>query len=141
MELIIKHFHSLPCRLEVFTINGKGADQDDFGDMHDHDAESAEPYACADMHFDPKPPTKEVLDEYNLTEGEYYNICNELECKLCVGSCVFGGTDTSSALFSNKEVDIGDYSDWEMIDGKHYCPDCYEVEVIDGVYNVKAKEK
>lgn len=52
---------------------------------------------------------------------------------------VFGGTDTCSALFSNKEVDIGNYSDWEMIDGKHYCPDCYEVEVIDGVYNVKAK--
>lgn len=25
---------------------------------------------------------------------------------------VFGGTDTCSALFSNKEVDIGDYSDW-----------------------------
>lgn len=37
MELIIKHFHSLPCRLEVFTINGKGADQDDFGDMYDHE--------------------------------------------------------------------------------------------------------
>ena len=54
---------------------------------------------------------------------------------------VFGGTDTCSSLFSNKEVDIGDYSDWEMIDGKHYCPDCYEVEVINGVYNVKAKEK
>lgn len=53
---------------------------------------------------------------------------------------VFGGTDTCSALFSNKEVDIDDYSDWEMIDGKHYCPDCYEVEVIDGVYNVKAKQ-
>lgn len=52
---------------------------------------------------------------------------------------VFGGTDTCSALFSNKEVDIGDYSDWEMIDGKHYCPDCYEVEVIDGVYNIKSK--
>ena len=52
---------------------------------------------------------------------------------------VFGGTDTCSALFCNKEVDIGDYSDWEMIDGKHYCPDCYEVEVINGVYNVKAK--
>lgn len=49
---------------------------------------------------------------------------------------VFGGTDTCSALFSNKEVDIGDYSDWEMIDGKHYCPDCYDVEVINGVYNM-----
>lgn len=37
---------------------------------------------------------------------------------------VFGGTDTCSALFSNKDVDISDYSDWEMIDGKHYCPVC-----------------
>ena len=63
----------------------------------------------------------------------------QIACDRC--GEVFGGTDTCSALFSNKEVDIGDYSDWEMIDGKHYCPDCYEVEVIDGVYNVKAKEK
>lgn len=54
---------------------------------------------------------------------------------------VFGGTDTCSALFCDKSTDIGDYSDWEMIDGKHYCPDCYDVEVINGVYNVKAKEK
>lgn len=36
MELIIKPFHSLPCHLEVFTINGKDADQDDFGDVFDH---------------------------------------------------------------------------------------------------------
>lgn len=49
MELVIKPFHSLPCRLEVFTINGMGADQDDFGEVCDHDMESAEPYACADM--------------------------------------------------------------------------------------------
>lgn len=39
----------------------------------------------------------------------------------------------------NKVVDIGDYSDWEEIDGKHYCPDCYKVKVIDGVYYVKQK--
>lgn len=63
----------------------------------------------------------------------------QIVCDRC--GVVFGGTDTCFALFCNKEVDIGDYSDWEMIDGKHYCPDCYEVEVIDGVYNVKAKEK
>lgn len=30
--------------------------------------------------------------------------------------------------------------DWEEIDGKHYCPDCYEVEVVNGIYNVKAKQ-
>lgn len=84
MELKIKTHHALPCRTEVFTINGKSAEQNDFGDTYDHHHEDAEPYACADMHFDPKPPTKEVLNRYNITEEEYYNICNELECKLCV---------------------------------------------------------
>lgn len=87
MEVIIKPLHSLPCRLEVFTINGKSAEQNDFGDMYDHDTESAEPYACADMHFDSKPPTKEVLDKYNITEKEYDIICDELEDKLWVGRC------------------------------------------------------
>lgn len=87
MKLKIKTHHALPCRTEVFTINGKGAEQNDFGDTYDHHCEDAEPYACADMHFDPKPPTEEVLNRYNITEEEYYNICNELECKLCVGSC------------------------------------------------------
>lgn len=90
MELVIEPMYALPCSLEVFTINGKTAYQDDFGDTYDHDAESAEPYACADMRFDRKPPTKEVLDKYNITEEEYYNICNELECKLCVGGCGWG---------------------------------------------------
>ena len=40
-----------------------------------------------DMHFDRRPPTKEVLDKYNITEKEYDTICDELEDKLCVGSC------------------------------------------------------
>lgn len=118
MELIIKPFHSLPCRLEVFTINGKGADQDNFGDMHDHDAESAEPYACADMHFDPKPPTKEVLYEYNLTEGEYYNICNELECKLCVGSCGWCDTPYGYMMVCECKKCFTKYRFHGTIDGK-----------------------
>ena len=83
MELKIKTHHALPCRAEVFTINGKNAEQNDFGDMYDHHAQDAEPYACADMCFDPKP----VLDRYNITDKEYYDICNELECELCVGRC------------------------------------------------------
>ena len=64
---------------------------------------------------------------------------DQIVCDRC--GEVFGGTDACSALFGNKEVDIGDCSDWEMIDGTHYYPDCYDVEVIDGVYNVKVKEK
>lgn len=87
MELKIKTHYALPCRAEVFTINGKNAEQNDFGDMYDHHAQDAEPYACADMRFDPKPPTKEVLNRYNITDKEYYEICNELECELCVGRC------------------------------------------------------
>lgn len=87
MELKIKTHHALPCRAELFTINGKNAEQNDFGDMYDHHAQDAEPYACADMRFDPKPPTKEVLDRYDITDKEYYEICNELECELCIGRC------------------------------------------------------
>ena len=36
MKLIIKPFHSLPCELEVFTINGNAADYRDFGSVFDH---------------------------------------------------------------------------------------------------------
>lgn len=87
MELIIKPFHGLPCELEVFTINDKAADSEDFGDTFDHNERIKEPYGCGDMHFDPKPSTKEVLDKYHITETEYNTICNELEDKLWVGRC------------------------------------------------------
>ena len=62
----------------------------------------------------------------------------QIVCDRCGN--VFEGTDTHSALFADKCFDIANYSDWEEIDGKHYCPDCYEVEIINGIYNVKAKQ-
>nr|UVN09371.1 MAG: hypothetical protein [Bacteriophage sp.] len=39
------------------------------------------------MHFEPEPPTEIVLRKYNITEEEYYSICDELENKLHVGRC------------------------------------------------------
>lgn len=87
MELIIEPFNALPCNLQVFIINGKEANQNDFGEAYDHDEENAESYGCGNTYFEPKSPTKEVLDKYNITEEEYYNICNELEDKLHVGGC------------------------------------------------------
>ena len=87
MKLIIKPYRVFPCCLDIFSINGKDAEQEDFGKVYDHDKESTRPYGCGNMYFEPKPPTKVVLDKYNITEEEYYNICNELENKLCVGSC------------------------------------------------------
>lgn len=61
----------------------------------------------------------------------------QIVCDKC--GKTFDGTDTCSGLFHNTQTDISDYSDWEEINGKHYCPDCYEVEIIDGKYNVKEK--
>lgn len=87
MELIIKPSSRLPCKLETFTINGRNADSRDFGDMYDHDEEHIELYVCGDMYFESKNLTKEVLDKYNITEEEYYDICNKLEAKLCIGRC------------------------------------------------------
>ena len=87
MELIIKPFKALPCHLEEFTINGQVAEQSDFGDVWDHDSENAEPYACNDMKFEPKLPTSEVLNHYNITVDDYYTICRELESELHVGFC------------------------------------------------------
>ena len=87
MELFIKSFPTLPCELSIFTINGKDANSMDFGDTYDHDRERTEPYGCGNMYFESKESTKEVLDKYNITEADYYNICNTLEDKLSVGCC------------------------------------------------------
>ena len=87
MELIIEPFDLLPCELKIFTINGKNADSLDFGNTFDHIEGEREPYCCSNMYFEPKTSTKEILDKYNITEEEYYNICNELEDKLYVGRC------------------------------------------------------
>ena len=61
----------------------------------------------------------------------------QIVCDKC--GKTFDGTDTCPGLFHNTQTDISDYSDWEEINGKHYCPDCYEVEIINGEYNVKPK--
>ena len=87
MELVIEPFNALPCALKIFTINGKEADSDDFGSTFDHINGEKEVYGCCNMYFEPIPPAKEVLHKYNITEEEYYEICDELENKLHVGHC------------------------------------------------------
>ena len=87
MELMIKAYDLFPCRLKIFTINGKNADQNDFGYACDHDSGNAEPNTCSNMQFDFKFITKEILDKYNITEEEYRIICYELKCVLREGYC------------------------------------------------------
>lgn len=87
MELIVEPCYALPCELETFTINGKAADSSDFGDTFDHNKRIKKHYGCGDMRFETQSPKKAVLDKKNITEEEYYNICNELEYKLGIGCC------------------------------------------------------
>jgi hypothetical protein len=71
MKLVIEPMNTLPCRLEVFAINGKNANQNDFVYAYDHDIENAETDTCSDMQLEFKFITKEILDKYNITEEEY----------------------------------------------------------------------
>ena len=90
MELVIEPFDALPCVLKIFTINGKDADSYDFGSTVDHKEDYDDEiivYGCCNMYFEPNPLAREVLHKYNITEEEYYKICNELEDKLYVGHC------------------------------------------------------
>ena len=70
MKLVIEPMNTLPCRLEVFAINGKNANQNDFVYAYDHDIENAETDTCSDMQLEFKFITKEILDKYNITEEE-----------------------------------------------------------------------
>lgn len=87
MELVIRPFHSLPCELEVFIINGIPAYYRDFGSVFDHNENEREPYGCGDMYFESELPTSDVLKHYNITVDEYNTICRELSDKLDIGKC------------------------------------------------------
>ena len=80
------------CALETdVMINGKYLDENDFGDHYDIEPEHAEPYACENMQFIPnKIVDKEVLEKYNITEEEYRQIQDKLDCLSfgCCGWCV-----------------------------------------------------
>lgn len=75
------------CELDNFTINGIDADYSDFGDKRDIGWVDAESYACGDMQFIPYECRDEILEKYDITEGEYYLICHKLKEALSFGKC------------------------------------------------------
>ncbi len=83
----IKSMGSL-CELESgIQINGVELDYEDFGEKYDIDSESAEPYCCADMQFIPFDEVKkETIDKYDITEKQYREIQEKLDC-LSFGCC------------------------------------------------------
>lgn len=85
MKLNIKAYDAY-CQLEKFEINDIAADYKDFGEKYDRSKSTAPDYGCGDMHFESKFPTEDVLKGYGITESEYWEICDELDC-LSFGRC------------------------------------------------------
>lgn len=79
--------YSYCCGLREFSINGKNADYNDFGDKYDTSPENAEDYGCGNMRFIKKQYTKTILKKYKITILEYNKICNKLEKELSFGEC------------------------------------------------------
>lgn len=75
------------CGASTFTINGKDADESDFGSMIDQCPEDAPDYGCGCRVFERICSTPEVLEKYGISEEEYLEICVELTEKLYFGRC------------------------------------------------------
>lgn len=85
----IKALNAL-CELVPYTrINGVNLDYCDFGNKYDTEEKNAEPYCCENMQFVPFDDVKEeTLMKYNITESEYRQIQEKLDC-LSFGCCVW----------------------------------------------------
>lgn len=77
-----------PCSLTSFKVKGKDAELSDFGEMKDVNKEHAEPYACKCMKFIlTRIFRQNILDKYNITYAEFFEIGEALEDALFVGEC------------------------------------------------------
>ena len=85
IDVVITPYHALPCALQCFTINGKSADEDDFGEKN-WNGKSCMDGKCG-YEFEPKLPTQEVIDKYGIDLRDYADICDELRDKLFVCGC------------------------------------------------------
>lgn len=87
MDVKIKPYSALPCELEVFTINGRHTNDNDFG-VYEQTSASAEEYGCAESRFIPdRRPEHGVLEKYGITLDEWMSIEFQLEEALHVTNC------------------------------------------------------
>ncbi|MDD6716955.1 MAG: hypothetical protein PUF49_11385 [Firmicutes bacterium] len=85
MKLKIEQSLSSPCELNVFTINEKDAEKDDFGT---EDLTSDGEYGCAFCKFTPdRHPKDGVLERYSITLEEFITIGDILAEKLSFYNC------------------------------------------------------
>lgn len=85
MEIIIETYNALPCHLSKFMINDKEADIDDFG--YNEKYGDYVDYTCKNIFFPYETVKSDVLDKYNISKGQYHEICQMLREKLHVNDC------------------------------------------------------
>jgi hypothetical protein len=85
MQLEIIPREALPCRLLTFTINGKEADMEEFGYCSSYGDVDA--YECSNIFTPFEIPDHDILKKYEISKGEYREICEKLRDKLRVTDC------------------------------------------------------
>ena len=81
------------CSADIFTVKGKDADEDDFGDRFDDAPDEADDYGCGDKVFrrfsrlDDMDKRMACCKKYRITDSEYDEICDVLEQELSFGHC------------------------------------------------------
>ena len=85
LNLVIETYQCLPCSVSKFTINGKDADVDDFGEGCSYG--SCMEGTCCHKFFVNENPDNKVLEKYGITEAEYFYIAEELSSRLYVDGC------------------------------------------------------
>lgn len=85
MDVKIKPYSAMPCELEAFTIKGRDANANDFGEFEQTNTEE---YGCAESRFIPdRRPRHGVLEKYGITLDEWMIIEFQLEGALHVTGC------------------------------------------------------
>lgn len=75
------------CKLEIFIINDINADINDFGKVKDLDPKNAPEYGCGKTQFVSRDFTWDILNKYNITDKEYYEVCDMLKEQISFDNC------------------------------------------------------
>ena len=75
-----------PCTIDKFRINGIRANEEDFGEIQ---KEHLGNYSCRLSGFSHGKLSQEILDKYNISFDEFYEICDRLDEVFDYGHCSY----------------------------------------------------
>ena len=105
MKIVVELSEFAPCCIEVFTINGREADLDDFGEKYDMGFGA---YSCGFDKFEGKAPTAEVLNKYQIRADDYAEIVEYLKVALDEFANEHGLKDESHGIWKRIKTPEGE---------------------------------